>query len=270
MFQNTKNIQSLDYLRTMSKSRWAWEFLRRNPDYIKDFSSYTNGALYRQRRGNLELLRLSRAEPEAEKWGLLFFASPRKTAQEAPVFWTQAANSKVIKVETRPCLTEDQTKPIETLFDLRLIHGHPVHLTDGHGQEHALLERKNRVVQMKVYGNTLLNGDVKLNFILEGFDSLDNKLKMIKRLEKLYDNRVENSVIATDWTARTANLRDALIALDIYQAGKHHIDAALAIYGERAIESGHSSFEGALKNRMYRARKRGIELMQGGYLNLIK
>ena len=116
----------------------------------------------------------------------------------------------------------------------------------------------------------MLDGDVKLTFILEGFGSLDAKMKTIKRLAKLYNHVTESSANSMDWSPRTASLRDALIALDIYQAGQNHYDAAKAILGKNVLDNGYASFEGALKNRMYRARKRGIELMQGGYQELMK
>lgn len=255
----------------MPKSRWAWEFLRRNPDYEVDFERHMLGALTRDTSNkSVEILRLERAEPGAEKWGLLFFASPNHTARTAPAFWTQNANPNVISVDLVPRQSGDPAGLVNSIFDLRLHGIRRILLTDSAQNEHLLIRRGGRVVQMRCTGHTLLQGDVELRFILEGFGDLDAKVSTIKRLAKLYNHHSGSHAHGESWSTASAHLRDALIALDVYQAGEDHIDAAQAIHGETMVDTDFSKSDPALKNRMYRARKRGIELMQGGYLSLMK
>lgn len=79
-----------DYVSTrgLDHMGWAWEFLRRNEAYQRDFRinragnpvpiKHTTGAV---------VLRLRRCFLEAEKWGLHCFADPQKSAHDAHVFW---------------------------------------------------------------------------------------------------------------------------------------------------------------------------------------
>ena len=61
------------------------------------------------------------------------------------------------------------------------------------GKEHFLLIRGERVVQLKCSGISMLNRDVEMRFILEGFGDLDAKLDTIRRLAKLYDDTTGNA-----------------------------------------------------------------------------
>jgi hypothetical protein len=68
------SLQAYDYLRTATKSDWAWEYLRRNFDYQAS-------ARLRHRRGVARhslvagpiLTRLRARHVEAERWGLACF-----------------------------------------------------------------------------------------------------------------------------------------------------------------------------------------------------
>ena len=258
-------------MRTLPKTRWAWEFLRRNPDYENDYGRHMEGALSRKTgEDGLEFLKLKRAEPDAEKWGLLFFASPNQTALTAPVFWCESVSPQVITVETQPLNGGESKGMFDRLFDLALFGSKRIHLTDADGHEHVLIQRGHRVVQMRCRGHTLLDGDVKLKFVLEGFGHIDAKFATIERLAKLYDAHTGNAALSADWSASTASLRDALIALDCFQAGQGYRETAIAIYGKEAAKERFSDPDKSMKNRMVRARKKGLELMNGGYLDLMK
>lgn len=269
--RETETISSLSYLRTLPKTRWAWEFLRRNPDYEADYARHMEGALSRINVDDgFELLKLKRAEPEAEKWGLLFFASTNQTALTAPVFWCESVSPQIITVDAQPLKDGDAKGMFDRLFDLALFGSKRIHLTDAIGNEHVLLQRGRRVVQMRCRGHTLLDGNVKLRFVLDGFGHIDAKFATIKRLAKLYDEHTGNTAVIQNWSASTASLRDALIALDAHQAGFGYRETAIAIYGEKAVTERFAEPDKSMKNRMVRARKKGIELMEGGYLDLMK
>ena len=63
-----------DYVRLLTRSRIAWEYLRRNPDYRRDWRISAPG---RPRSISLidgtMLLRARRRFPRAEAWGLYSF-----------------------------------------------------------------------------------------------------------------------------------------------------------------------------------------------------
>lgn len=68
------NIVQYEYLRTLPKNGWAWEFLRRNSDYQRDYRlSAAQCASYCRHRSGISLCRLRRRCRKAEVWGLCSF-----------------------------------------------------------------------------------------------------------------------------------------------------------------------------------------------------
>ena len=71
-------LSDYDYVRTLTRSRIAWEYLRRHPDYRRDWH---NSAPRRPRPVLLSdgtvLLQAQRRFRRAEAWGLYGFRRPR-------------------------------------------------------------------------------------------------------------------------------------------------------------------------------------------------
>ena len=58
----------------LSNAAWAWEFLRRNPDYRQAYRANRPGMMKPiTLKSRTRLIRLRKRFPEAENWGLLFF-----------------------------------------------------------------------------------------------------------------------------------------------------------------------------------------------------
>lgn len=269
--EKTEAVRSLEYLKSLPTTRLAWEFLRRNPAYIDDHKRHQEGALSRRFDDNdLEILRLTRSEPEAEKWGLAFFASPSHNALTAPAFWTEKVSPHVVSVDVSLREPGDPISMINRLVDLRLFGCRRIHLTDADGSEHLLLLRGKRVVQLRCFGHSLLDDRVKLRFMLDGFGDIDAKFKTIKRLSNLYLTYTGSEEKTDGWTQTKLQLRDALIALDVHLAGGSYHEMAVAIYGKEQVKREASGPSSAIKSRMQRLRKSGINRMNGGYLDLMK
>ena len=68
------SLRLYDYVQRLSRSRIAWEYLRRNPDYRRDWlnSTWGRAAPVALASGAL-LLRLRRRFERAESWGLCSF-----------------------------------------------------------------------------------------------------------------------------------------------------------------------------------------------------
>lgn len=63
-----------DFVRLLTRSRVAWEYLRRNPDYRRDWRASAPGrATPLPLTDNITLLRLRRRFARAESWGLCSF-----------------------------------------------------------------------------------------------------------------------------------------------------------------------------------------------------
>jgi hypothetical protein len=79
-------------------SDWAWEFLRRNSAYRRDWrASVPRHLPVVTLRDGTRLLRLRRRYPRAERWGLYAFADPSKTLCEEPVFWLPGTYGRLLR-----------------------------------------------------------------------------------------------------------------------------------------------------------------------------
>jgi len=68
------NLRAYDYVRLLTRSRLAWEYLRRNLDYRRDWRISTPGRAISVRLANdTTLLRVRRRFQRAETWGLCTF-----------------------------------------------------------------------------------------------------------------------------------------------------------------------------------------------------
>jgi len=70
-------IKAYDYTSVLSRSRWAWEYARRNQNYQKDWRTNQAGKLRPiHLKTGAKLTRLRRCFPQAEAWGLCTFRRP--------------------------------------------------------------------------------------------------------------------------------------------------------------------------------------------------
>ncbi len=85
---NMKRAEGIRYSRSMPNAAWAWEFLRRNPDYRADYQTARKTLPTRQTLETGSVFYIANdAQESARQWGLLAFADPNKAALDADVFW---------------------------------------------------------------------------------------------------------------------------------------------------------------------------------------
>jgi hypothetical protein len=78
------SVDDYAYTRGLDHTGWAWEFLRRNEDYQRDFRINRAGhPLPTKHISGAVVLRLRRRFLDAQKWGLHCFADPYKSARDA-------------------------------------------------------------------------------------------------------------------------------------------------------------------------------------------
>ena len=258
------------YLRNVTLGSWAWEFSRRWPDYAGAHTDHLDGALTRTRRPcGMELLKLSRPEPGAARFGLSFFVSPRRSCLDAPIFWTEDANHRVATVDVRAVKPSPRDRCSEGLFNLSRLDCRRSLFIDHDGTQQLRLVYRGRTIQLRCEGDSLLSGDVDLRFMLRFFGPVDARIETLRRLKMVYDGFLPEPPTGPQWTSTALGLRDALIALDVHLEGGSHRDAAMVIYGEEDGIERYKSPDESVRNRMRRLRKKGLALMQGGYLDLM-
>ncbi|WP_159587935.1 transcriptional regulator domain-containing protein [Chelativorans xinjiangense] len=61
-----------DYTERLTRRGWAWEFLRRNPDFQKDLARGLSRAAWLETESGVVVIRLAPSDVDLSQWGLLF------------------------------------------------------------------------------------------------------------------------------------------------------------------------------------------------------
>lgn len=244
---------------------WAWEFLRRNPDYRAQWRAAVPRHLpYLTLSDGTQLLRLRRRFPRAEQWGLYAFADPFRPARSAPVFWLPTATRRVVRARCAMPKPRTDAAP-SRLAGFRVqrlavigADNIPVVTLKGHGA----------CVILEIHGLGVLTNPCDLVFELDGLEDLNNQTECLKLLQRFTHPPPEGTLRSP--FASDERLRHALIALDESMAGKTYRQIAIVIFGEERVSEDWTGASQFLKDRTRRLVARGKELMSGGYRDLLR
>ena len=249
-------------------SDWAWEFLRRNPDYRADWQASVPRRLsYVTLKDGTRLLRLRRRYPRAEQWGLYAFADPSVPARRAPAFWHLDALQRIVRLRAE--LPAEPTKhpkgsTLLALSDFRVdrvaaigVDNVPLVLMKGPGSH----------VPVEISGLAALSLPFAPVFEIGGLLDLGAQTELLKRLHRFAERAPSPGSRST--FGIDERLHHALIALDESLAGKTYRQIAITIYGEKRVAEEWQGPSQFLKDRTRRLVAKGTELMKGGYRDLL-
>lgn len=259
---------SHDGLAAFDPSDWAWEFLRRNRDYRRDWqASVPRRLCYVTLKDGTRLLRLRRRYPRAELWGLYAFADPSVPARRAPTFWHLEALQRIVRLRAEPPpgnFKHRQSTKVLSLSDFRVdrvaaigVDSVPLVLMKGPGSH----------VPVEISGLAALSLPFAPVFEIGSLLDLGTQTELLRRLNRFAEQ-------ARDPGSRPVptideRLHQALIALDGSLAGRTYREIAITIYGERRVAEDWQGPSLFLKDRMRRLVAKGTELMNGGYRDLL-
>ncbi|QOZ44747.1 hypothetical protein XH89_15645 [Bradyrhizobium sp. CCBAU 53340] len=242
---------------------WAWEFLRRNADYVADWRcSVPRHLPCITLSDGTRLLRLRRRFLQAERWGLYAFADPRLCAHEATAFWHANALKRVVRLNARK--PNDGEASVRRLADFN---ADRYAVIGADGIPLVVLKRNGVRVPLEIHGLPVLTTSFTPVYELHDLDDLTAQAELLRRLQRFADadfRAIQKPSAATD-----ERLHQALIALDESLKGKTYRQIAIAIFGEEKVTkewNGHSQF---LRDRTRRLVAKGTELMKGGYRDLL-
>lgn len=244
-------------------SDWAWEFLRRNADYVADWRrSVPRRVPCITLNDGTRLLRLPRRFPRAEKWGLAAFADPTLCARQAPVFWHAGAFKRLVRLSAR--LPGQGVAP-------------PYRLSDFGAERRAVIEAERASfvlikglgghLAVKVDGLSVLSRPFAPVFELEGLDDLAGQSELLMRLQRFREQA--NAASQRPRFASDERLRHALIALDESLKGKTYRQIAITIFGAKMVADEWLGASQFLKDRTRRLVAKGKELMDSGYRDFL-
>lgn len=260
------SIAEYDYTWKLSRSRWAWEFLRRNTDFMADAERRSqNEVSSRYACHQITLIRPACDQPIARRWGLAFFPSPQHNGFEADVFWTVGVYDRSVHTHVGP---RSRTESCE-IYDRTVATCVVRHLTDTTGHEHLLLKGNGCVIQARCTGLSMLGTEpVRLSFIINSIDRLQTKLRTLQRAQRVYG--ANDAFETPEWSRNSLALRNALVALDCHAAGGSYYETAQFIYGAKRAKEAWSGPGRAMKDEMRRARQRGCDLVSDRYRTLLQ
>jgi len=245
-------------------SDWAWEFLRRNPDYDTDWRHSVPRYLpHITLMDGTRLLRLQRRFPRAERWGLYAFADPRVAARQAPVFWHKAALKQVVRVRAAPAAHREN---LATLT-LSRFNADRVGAIGVDAAPLVLMKGANVHIALELHDVAVLTDRFAPVFEIDGFTDLNAQTELLKRLHRL----TEQPQLPAGRTAAGVDerLHQALIALDESLRGKTYRQIAVSIFGDKKVAEEWQGPSQFLKDRTRRLVAKGTELMKGGYRDLL-
>lgn len=259
-------LPKYDYTAKLGRDRWAWEFARRDGEF-RDIARFYNAGDHVSRRPGpfprVSLLKLRRAQPEAEARGLAFFPDPDLNALEADVFWSADRYPRDV------CVHVVHVAPhvVDEYLMLALQRCHITHLTGTGGNQQFILRGAGCALQVRAEGVSMLSEQPhKMHLTIEGDECLDAKLDVLKKARRVYG---DHETCAPRWTRQARELRDALVCLDCREAGLSYWDMAEIIHGREHVETIRNRGSRALKDAMRRNLQRGEALRDGGFRDLL-
>ena len=246
-------------------SDWAWEFLRRNPDYRAAWrASVPRHSPSLTLKDGTQFLRLRRRYPHAEQFGLFAFADPHQAARAAPVFWLPSATRRIVRARCAPPKSQQGVSPAGLAgFKVDRVaaigtNNIPVVMLKGYGVN----------VTLEIHGLSVLTNPLDMVFELDGLGDLNNQTECLRLLQRFTQPPAGGSHRAL--FASDERFRHALIALDESMTGKTYRQIAMVIFGEKRVTEEWSGASQFLKDRTRRLVARGRELMSGGYRDLLR
>ena len=262
--ENERFAERYDDLAGISREGWAWEHLRRCPEFIREAYSQQDAVSRLDGCQNVQLLKLRRPMPEAEKWGLICFPHPDQRAIDADVFWSAEQFPRQVEV----MVTLRAEGEIDEIFEETVRVCRVKHLIDATGGEHLRIQGKGCSVQVRCHGLSLLSGDlVRMDYKISGVRDFDEKVKIMQAAKAVYGDHTDAPI---PFTTEGERRRNGLMALDARQAGLSLSEIARLIFGETRV-----SKEWGRDGRWMKDRVRGYiasatRIMEGGYRNLLK
>lgn len=257
-----RRLEDYAYTKGLDRPGWAWEFLRRNASYIGDFESHSATVqLVTTHPIDVMVFQQQQCVESAEKWGLAAFTSPKQEAQEALLFWLPSHMNSIVQCHAKPANDN---------------HKHHVNLSHFKGQkavlltsagEYLVIRDHHNTARLIITGKSILTGDCIFTFSFEGIENAISRLHALRDLQQFMS--FSTKFLAPVWPSN-CKYRDYLVALDGHLAHRTYRDIAEVLYGSERVKEVWTNETRHLKDKVRRAVQAGIELMNGGYVNLLK
>jgi hypothetical protein len=242
----------------------AWEFLRRNPDYRAAWAASRSAYRLEERIPGVTVINAVRTEVSARPWGLLGpFENPDFDARQANVLWTAHVHPAVLPVVA----VANGAHGEQDLLPLTSSRCRTTVYLDPDGGQHVLFAQGGRFLQLEVKSGSVFSAGRLLPDVLASAAPVAVRTQTVRQLADLAASRDLRAPLYRPHT-QGRRLIQVLQALDGERAGASRRDIAIALFGEERVRRG---WRGAnMRNRVRNAVRRGVALMNGGYMQFLK
>jgi len=255
------NRAAYAYVLSLCPSDLAWEFLRRNRSYQRDYRLSRRGPDRSCRIGTDRwLTRLRRVPLHSDRWNLCPLVDPKWPAPQAPLCWRIAASAPVLDARAERASRDTPTSlSIASCTAARRIVIGPA------GQEYIIFRDAERAAILRLEGARASLGPVSLTFLIAG---LPDTATLTKRLSALSDLITAPRLSAPPSRMRLF-FRDALLALDARQIGMSHREIGALLDDTEGTHEREFRTTEFLRARVRHAILRSQQFRDGEYRKLL-
>lgn len=253
-------LKRYDYLWRMTPDRWAWEYLRRNEEFLEEANAFDRSQIScRTVCHGIRILKSRVPQTAAERWGLIMMPNPQLNGIDADVVWNTTAFPDQVELNVVP---RGENEVCE-IYDTSVAVARISHFTDSIGREFLLTRGNGCVFQTRCNGISLLGMEqVRMKLQISDFESYDRKVKAQQEGMRVFGT--DPDAETPKWTKRTHMLRDGLIVLDSLKLGMSRREIAIVLYGKSKVEAEWQS--GHMKDAIRYLVQKAEALRDGGYL----
>lgn len=249
-----RDSSAYEWLREADPMFFAWEWLRRDPEYRKE-------ALARHSQATGKQSPLILEQPEAAKWGLHAFEDPRRSSAARPL-WLASHDRSVLR--------SSAVKACDELDSFSLEKIQAVATVGLAGQECRLLLCEGaHAVRIDVDGHQILTSPVHLQFRICGFEMARQSVRTWERLKQLMRRE---SLPPLLWRGFQARQRQLLLlrTFDALEAGATQRQIAAELIRTEAAIARWRAINPSLRSQAQRMVKGARLCAQGRFWSFLE
>ena len=246
---------------------FAWEFLRRNPEYRIAFErSRTSSNAPTQLDRDSSYIRVKKPSKAAQKWGLQSFADPDLSYMDAHVFWSHTAFTRALPIDFERITSSNLADKSIRFSDIMCTRQH---LIRADGTRETVLKSPEFWIQLYGCPPSPTKENSRIIIQINGGDGLRKRLEALNILAELRDTKTLKLIEASP-QQMFKNLQFYLQILDLKPLGMSYRDMSALIIGKERTLSDWDGDGCSLKSKMVRGAARAIKLMETDYLQLLR
>lgn len=247
-----RDASSYGWLDALPAAGWAWEFLRRSPDYRASFEQFSEGH--------------QTSVGRTSAWGLLRLEDPNLNALIANVFWQNDVSRQILPLTVGLNGKENKT---EFLDPSKLACRTTILQRPTEGGQEVLFTQQGRTLQLSISGDVPLLQALLLTPVLPPREHCRARLMAVRRLTDLMVHAsLRPSLYPRE--RRSRRLIQVLQALDGWLEKANQREIATAVFGEDRVARDWHSPGNHLRDQVRRAIASGRSLMSDRYRGFLK